>query len=311
MGAFSLVQSIMLVIAIFSIFLVSGVSSIPRVHTDTTIPAPAPGSCPDGWIEAIEGCFLFHHTASGLSWRQGQEECERLGGYLAEIKSQDQQDFLKSLAMLEETLMSPTSWMIGLSDQGHERRWIWQHSLSDVDYESWADGHSDNSDDDCAVMDWDNDYDWVAVRCDTGGDGGGEGSPLCMRDVYDSSSSSNPPTSTPDQDTTSSTTQPQIKLVGGDNDRNGNVFAKNREGYFGPICDDTWGPVEANVACHQLGFIHGGVATTESHFGDVDVDFAMDQIICSGFEDELQECDYDIVNDCVGHEAAGVFCHDY
>ena len=21
-------------------------------------------------------------------------------------------------------------------------RWIWQHSLSDVDYESWADGHS-------------------------------------------------------------------------------------------------------------------------------------------------------------------------
>ena len=61
----------------------------------------------------------------------------------------------------------------------------------------------------------------------------------------------------------------------------------------------------------QLGFIHGGIATTESRFGDVDVDFAMDQIICSGFEDELQECDYDIVNDCVGHEAAGVFCHDY
>ena len=60
--AFSLVQSIMLVIAIFSIFLVCGVSSIARVHTDTTIPAPAPGTCPDGWIEAIEGCFLFHHT---------------------------------------------------------------------------------------------------------------------------------------------------------------------------------------------------------------------------------------------------------
>ena len=35
-------------------------------------------------------CF----TATGLSWRQGQEECERLGGYLAEIKTQEQQDFL-------------------------------------------------------------------------------------------------------------------------------------------------------------------------------------------------------------------------
>ena len=61
----------------------------------------------------------------------------------------------------------------------------------------------------------------------------------------------------------------------------------------------------------QLGFIHGGVATTLSHFGDVDMDFAMDEIICSGFEDELQECEYDTVSDCVGHEAAGVFCHDY
>ena len=36
--------------------------------------------------------FLF--TATGLTWRQGQEECERLGGYLAEIKTQEQQDFL-------------------------------------------------------------------------------------------------------------------------------------------------------------------------------------------------------------------------
>ena len=61
----------------------------------------------------------------------------------------------------------------------------------------------------------------------------------------------------------------------------------------------------------QLGFIHGGVATTLSHFGDVDMDFAMDQVIRSGFEDELQECEYDTVSDCVGHEAAGVFCHDY
>ena len=34
--------------------------------------------------------------AIGLTWRQGQEECEKLGGYLAEIKSQEQQDFLES-----------------------------------------------------------------------------------------------------------------------------------------------------------------------------------------------------------------------
>ena len=38
--------------------------------------------------------YISCFTATGLSWRQGQEECERLGGYLAEIKTQEQQDFL-------------------------------------------------------------------------------------------------------------------------------------------------------------------------------------------------------------------------
>jgi hypothetical protein len=33
-------------------------------------------------------------VATGLSWREGQEECERLGGYLAEIKTEEQQNFL-------------------------------------------------------------------------------------------------------------------------------------------------------------------------------------------------------------------------
>ena len=30
--------------------------------------------------------------------------------------------------------------LTGLSDQGHEGRWIWQHSIEDVEFESWASG---------------------------------------------------------------------------------------------------------------------------------------------------------------------------
>ena len=30
--------------------------------------------------------------------------------------------------------------LAGLSDQGHEGRWVWQHSVEDVDFESWAPG---------------------------------------------------------------------------------------------------------------------------------------------------------------------------
>ena len=70
-------------------------------------------------------------SATGLTWRQGQEECEKLGGYLAEIKSEMQQAFLVSLkilfigqiiwiatlkmsiANLEEILINTKSWQIG------------------------------------------------------------------------------------------------------------------------------------------------------------------------------------------------------
>ena len=89
-------------------------TTFPTTARPTTYPttAPNPDGCPVGWVQSTEGCFLFHHTgitvmlkrrikvrillAIGLTWRQGQEECEKLGGYLAEIKSQMQQDFLES-----------------------------------------------------------------------------------------------------------------------------------------------------------------------------------------------------------------------
>merc|ERR1712179_231912 len=69
--------------------------------TGPTTTTPVPTGCPVGWVESTEGCFLFHNTATGLTWRQGQEECEKLGGYLAEIKSEMQQAFLVSIANLE------------------------------------------------------------------------------------------------------------------------------------------------------------------------------------------------------------------
>ena len=67
--------------------------------------------------------------------------CEGLGGYLAEIRSDEQQTFLvgilaliyikwrqlcfslqESIAMLEEEFTGSRSWFIGLTDFGHEGR---------------------------------------------------------------------------------------------------------------------------------------------------------------------------------------------
>jgi hypothetical protein len=45
--------------------------------------------CPYGWVNSLEGCFLFHHEVN-TTWRDAQEECEWLGGFLAEPKSEEQ-----------------------------------------------------------------------------------------------------------------------------------------------------------------------------------------------------------------------------
>ena len=48
-----------------------------------------PEGCPSGWVNSLEGCFLFHYT-SNITWRDAQEECEKMGGFLAEIKTEEQ-----------------------------------------------------------------------------------------------------------------------------------------------------------------------------------------------------------------------------
>merc|ERR1719341_1034005 len=279
----------------------TGPTTYPTTYPTT---APNPHGCPVGWVQSTEGCFLFHHTAIGLTWRQGQEECEKLGGYLAEIKSQMQQDFLMSIANLEEILIDTKSWQIGLSDQGHEGRWMWQHSADDVDYEAWAWDQPDGTNiaDDCACMDQDSGYQWVAVSCD---DPEEPGSPICQKDVDD------PTTSTPYTSTYPTSLGPStVVLRGGDGYSSGNVYATNIYGYFGPVCDDGWGTNEANVVCRQLGF-GSGIYKIGSHYGTVSTgDFAMDDVNCSGSENYLQNCSYQTTDDCGTSEGAGVHCYD-
>jgi len=276
--------------------------------TDNPTTASPGGDCPDGWIESLEGCFLFHHSANIMTWREAQEECEKLGGFLAEIGSQEEQTFLMSIATLEEELIGTAEWYIGLSDQGHEGRWMWQHSATDPVYTSWATDQPDNQNvyDDCAFMDSEQDYEWVAGHCDVAG-----AKPLCMRDVTNegpSSSTPYPTSGTSGRPTTSGYGN-YVELRGG-TDHSGNVYAVNRNGFLGPVCDDG---IEnsyavANVVCRQLGFSygnpHGG-----SYYGSVSNDFAMDSVSCSGSETTIQECSYSTLENCDYYEGFGVYCY--
>ena len=99
-----------------------------------------------------------------------------------------------------------------------------------------------------------------------------------------------------------------MELHGG-NSSCGNVFVMNRDNYFGPVCDDSWGSVEARIVCRQLGFVDGS-RTSRSHFGSVPSNFAMDSIDCSESNPEthIQDCPYSTQDDCGSDEGGGVYC---
>jgi len=199
--------------------------------------------------------------------------------------------------LLEEGFTGPRSWFIGLTDFGHEGRWIWRHSIADADYTSWAPGYPTSSDpgDDCAVLNSRQGYSWTDVSCEAV-----SGSPVCMRDLEDDLTTTTTISSTTDYDY-------HVELQGGDGVSTGNVFAVNSLGYFGPVCDDHWTDTEADTVCRQLGFV-SGIATTNSYFGNVPAEFAMDDVSCTPEDDIIQNCDHVEDENCAITEGAGVIC---
>jgi lysyl oxidase-like protein 2/3/4 len=101
-----------------------------------------------------------------------------------------------------------------------------------------------------------------------------------------------------------------IKLVGGSNEREGNVEIFHN-GRWGNICDDEWDKYEAEIVCNQLNFTHGGKATHSGTFGKARRKFWMDNLYCTGKETELSACRFDGwgESDCEDSEAAGVVCN--
>ena len=98
-----------------------------------------------------------------------------------------------------------------------------------------------------------------------------------------------------------------MELRDGNGYSSGNVFALNSNGYLGPVCDDDWSDVAATVVCKQLGF-SSGFARWESSFGSVPTDFAMDNVQCTGEAETIQQCVYNLDDNCNINEGAGVEC---
>merc|ERR1711970_79424 len=250
--------------------------------------------CPPGWIESGVHCYLFMSSKS-VNWVKAEQLCAENGGFLAEPKDEEQVNLLTSIAQIEDISQGVDSWWLGLSDLGHEGRWIWQHSLGEVGYTNWE-PYSPGVNDiehNCVIMGEADLFKWSDQQCLIY-----KAWPLCQR-------LANSPITTTPAPTTTSTTAPTttpidyVELRGGNNQSLGNVFALNANGFFGPVCDDYWGTADAGVVCRQLGFAYDtAVVYRGSYFGDVGEDFAMDSVDCTGEEERLQDCQYAVDEDC-------------
>ena len=106
----------------------------------------------------------------------------------------------------------------------------------------------------------------------------------------------------------------------------GNVWATNKLGLLGPVCDDNfnngpdadWGSTAdnnnaANVVCWQLGYNRGQAlkyGQGSRHFGRITPDtFSMDDVKCTGRERCLSDCPHATQDDCTPNEGAGVICY--
>lgn len=195
--------------------------------------------------------------------------------------------------------------------------------MSEADFSDWAEGFPMDSDllDDCALMNGDHGWKWTDADCSKTlatamcqmGDPGAP-NPTTTTTSDPGPGPTDPTGTTPGTTTTNggggdTPASERLELVGGSDGKEGNVWATNSNGVFGVVCDDGWNQNSADVVCKQLGYSGAADVFDHSNFGDVNSDdFSFDEISCTGSEAHIQDCTYDLEEDCHGGEAAGVRC---
>ena len=110
--------------------------------------------------------------------------------------------------------------------------------------------------------------------------------------------------------TGASCTEADLRLIGGDNAREGSLQICHNEDWR-HVCDDHWDKTDADVACRQLGYPGAQRETILSEFVSlISVDYWLDDVECTGDETTLSQCPSRPwgQNNCQFSERAGAVC---
>ncbi|XP_060572662.1 CD209 antigen-like protein B [Ruditapes philippinarum] len=72
--------------------------------------------CPEGWKMILENCYMYIQEKKTLS--KARANCELVGGYLADIESQEENSLI-----IDKLGINGKSW-IGYSDEEEEKQWV-------------------------------------------------------------------------------------------------------------------------------------------------------------------------------------------
>lgn len=120
-------------------------------------------SCPIEWTTLQTGCYRFIEASSFL---QANTRCNEMGGFIAEIKSQKEQDAFSQF-MRDSEFSNKNVWLGG-TIVGNT--YIWFHSGEKITFSAWAPGSPSGGDERCFAA-WGTDPNnpnklWNDIVCD-------------------------------------------------------------------------------------------------------------------------------------------------
>ncbi|XP_069117060.1 lectin BRA-3-like [Argopecten irradians] len=123
--------------------------------------------CPDSqfddWKEYSGYCYFFSERST--SWQAAKDTCAGDGGYLADILSKEENDWISRRL---NTYNDELHYYIGATDRQHEGDFVWENSGDALQYTNWREGEPNQWEgypENCVEMKVE-DGQWNDVPCD-------------------------------------------------------------------------------------------------------------------------------------------------
>ncbi|XP_078381555.1 brevican core protein-like [Oculina patagonica] len=117
--------------------------------------------CSQAWVLHGNSCYHVNDTPT-LSWSDARTTCKNLGGDLAIVRSEDENNFIRDLVMKQQTVQDLGAW-IGLHRKADTKFYWIDDTPLDGRYDAWGDGQPSRLHEKC-VHAW-KEGEWNDIKC--------------------------------------------------------------------------------------------------------------------------------------------------